>query len=361
MSLFAHTSFSSANNNNYLEKINSKDINNVKEFQNSNLTNNQKLQKDSYIVGPGDILEIRFIDLPELSGTINILNDGTGSIPLLGTHFLSNLTINQAKNKIFTLLEKELIVPNIQLSIFQPRPIRVSVVGEVERPGLYSMTTQEFNATRGDEILRTNGLPTVFDAIRKSGGITNQSDLNKVILKRRLPGQQGGFKMTHLNFLSLIREGDQSQNPYLFDGDIILVNKSKNIQKNAIETAAANLSPKLINVYVIGEVKNPGLQQIMANTPISQAIMNAGGTLFLRSNQSHIQLVRLQRNGTVLKKNYKLDLSLGPSSKNPPLKSGDIINVRSNSFAKTSDGLSIISKPFTGMLNIYSFLRIIGD
>ncbi|WP_396274951.1 polysaccharide biosynthesis/export family protein, partial [Hyphomonas sp.] len=42
------------------------------------------LQDDAYILGPGDGLSVRFLIETELSSTLQILNDGTASLPLLG-------------------------------------------------------------------------------------------------------------------------------------------------------------------------------------------------------------------------------------------------------------------------------------
>ena len=41
----------------------------------------------------------------------------------------------------------------------------------------------------------------------------------------------------------------------------------------AIELAAANLSPQRIQVNVIGEVNSPGRLELMANTPLVGAIL----------------------------------------------------------------------------------------
>ncbi|MEB3261536.1 MAG: polysaccharide biosynthesis/export family protein, partial [Cyanobacteriota bacterium] len=53
------------------------------------------LQDDSYLLGPGDRLELKLFDAPELSGQIDVLNDGTASLPLLGSVRLTGLSISQ--------------------------------------------------------------------------------------------------------------------------------------------------------------------------------------------------------------------------------------------------------------------------
>ena len=52
-----------------------------------------------YIIGPGDVLELRLFDVPELSGEITVLNDGSVSLPLAGVVMMNGLTLQQAATK----------------------------------------------------------------------------------------------------------------------------------------------------------------------------------------------------------------------------------------------------------------------
>lgn len=323
---------------------------------------NKDLYSNDYIIGPGDLLRINIIDLPELSENIRVINDGTASIPILGSISLSGLTLNEASKLIRSLLDEQIIRPDIQLIIVNPRPMRISLVGEVERPGLYSMTMSEVNYTEGDSQISTKGFPTIVDAIRKAGGITKDANLRNIQLRRRLPGINAEYKQANIDLISLIRDGNQKQNPYLFDGDIIILKKSTSNTEEFLEYAASNLSPKEIDVYIIGEVLNPGLQRINVNTPLSQAVLMAGGIKDIRINKANIEMVRLNRNGSVSKRRFKMNLNANTSNKNnPPLQNGDIIKVNTNIFGRSSDTISAISSPFSGILNIYTFFKIIGD
>ena len=46
---------------------------------------NAALQGDVYLLGPGDVLELKLFDAPELSGTLEVLNDGSVALPLVGS------------------------------------------------------------------------------------------------------------------------------------------------------------------------------------------------------------------------------------------------------------------------------------
>ena len=70
--------------------------------------------------------------------------------------------------RIRNLFSKELLRPDLYITIKQSRPIKVSIVGEIERPGLYSLTTNEVTKLTDGASNQYNGLPTLVDAIHKT-------------------------------------------------------------------------------------------------------------------------------------------------------------------------------------------------
>ncbi|CAK6697202.1 hypothetical protein IFHNHDMJ_02179 [Synechococcus sp. CBW1107] len=319
------------------------------------------LQFDAYILGPGDGLELKLFDVPDLSGPLDVLNDGTVSLPLVGSARVVGLTLSQAHQWLLTLYRAQLQRPELQLQVVRPRPLRIAVVGEVERPGVYTLTTNETSQTEGAPAA-ISGLPTVVDAIQKAGGITLHADLRQVALQRRLPGETPSFKRASLNLMDLVMAGDLLQNPLLFDGDTIRVPKAQEPVPESIELAATNLSPQQINVNVIGEVKSPGRIPLPANTPLVQAVLAAGGLETWRGKKSDIQLVRLNRNGTATRERFNLDLSQGASNpKNPPLRDNDTVIVSRSSLAVLSDSIGAVSTPLSGLVNVWSLFRLISD
>ena len=62
---------------------------------------------------------------------------------------------------------------------------------------------------------------------------------------------------TTLNFLTLITEGDESQNIRLFDGDTVVVKRSsQELREQIIKAGQTNLSPDFVQVFVSGRVLN---------------------------------------------------------------------------------------------------------
>lgn len=321
------------------------------------------LQSDSYILGNGDQLSLKIIDAPELSSELRVLNDGSIQIPIVGNYNIKGKTIDQASKEIKILLSDHLLRPDLYLTITNPRPIKVALIGEVQSPGLYSMSlTQKNSGVMGVEVTSSDGMPTLVDAIQQAGGITNNADLNNIFIDRLLPGNNNKYKRANINLSKLILNGDQSYNPFLFDGDKIIVKKAIKESFNSLEIIQANLSPKKIQINVVGEVKNPGNVSVNSGTSLAQAILSAGGPINWRANKGNVRLIRVNRDGTLINKKYRLNLRQPPSVKNNPIvANGDNIFVGINKLGSTSDGLQAISKPASSIVTVWSLLKLIGD
>lgn len=152
------------------------------------------------------------------------------------------------------------------------------------------------------------------------------------------------------------------QNPILFDGDTIRIPKAPETIPEATEIAASTLAPQEIEVNVVGEVERPGTVKLPANTPLVQAVLAAGGVKDWRANTSSVQLVRINRNGSVFRGAYPLNLNEGASSAaNPPLRNRDTVVVGRTVMAKVSDGLTAIGTPLTGLVNILALVQLLRN
>jgi polysaccharide export outer membrane protein len=319
----------------------------------------------AYILGPGDLLDLKILSAPELSGSLPILSDGSVSLPLFGSVRLAGLTIQQASAWIQSLLAKELLNPDVQLSVTTPRPLQISLIGQVQRPGLYTIKSGEASSVQASASGLNSGsssLPTLVTAIQTAGGITQAADLTNVILQRKVPGLQPRYKKTQINLYTLLFDGDQSQNPYLFDGDVIKVLKAEETSEQVTQIGSTNINPQGITVQVVGEVVTPGVIRMPANTPLNKAILMAGNADNLRANRSNIELYRLNRDGSVSLQRFPLNLSADVSeANNPPLRDGDIVRVRRNLVAKGSDLINGVTQPLTGLVSAWGLVQLVQD
>ena len=316
---------------------------------------------DAYILGAGDRLVLSFLSpaYATLGGNFELLNDGSTSLPMIGSVVLDGLTVNQANRWLTKLYSRYLLRPDVNLRVAQPRPMQVSVVGQVENPGVYVITPGGERSTVEGKDTSIPGLPTVVSAIQKAGGITLNANLGDVRLQRKLPGNTSQLRETELNLVALLQKGDKRQNPFLFDGDTIVIGRAPAPPSDEVlELAATNLSPQTINVNVVGEVKTPGRLSIRAGTPLIQAILSAGGPTAMRANRNDVELVRINRNGTATLRRYAIDYTQGVSGpRNPPLREGDSVIVNRSVFASGTDALNAVSQPLT---NLLSFLTLVG-
>ena len=92
------------------------------------------------------------------------------------------MTLNNAKKKLIKLFSDELIRPEINLNLVSMRPLKVSLVGEVNRPGIYSLNASENSEFKVRINISFRGFPTVVDAIQKAGGLTLDADISELTL-----------------------------------------------------------------------------------------------------------------------------------------------------------------------------------
>jgi polysaccharide export outer membrane protein len=346
---------------------------------------------DAYILGPGDSLQVELLDIPELSGTFSIGPDGTMYLPRLRALYVEGLTVEELR--YFLTQQFKAYVKNPQLYV-RPvgyRPIRIYVGGEVRRPGYYTLSgsqqltnlseqaesrqLQAGTATEtqrpglnqlpggglgsgnaGGSDLSTFGalFPTVFDAIRTAQGITPFSNLAKVQVTRRQAMSAGGGRIrTNLNFLTLITEGNESQNIRLFDGDVVSVGKSPVVlREQLLKAGQTNLSPQFIQVFVSGRVVNPGGVTLPQGSSLNQALSLAGGTKLLKGK---VEFVRFTREGEVDRRLFSYSPNAANATyTNPILMSGDIVRVQDSALSAGIGVLGEVTAPLLGIYSIYA-------
>ncbi len=349
---------------------------------------------DAYILGPGDSLQIELLDIPELSGTFSIGPDGTLYLPRLRALYVEGLTVEELRYFLTEQFKAFVKRPELYVRPVGYRPVRIYVGGEVKRPGYYTLSgSQELTSlstsaessqlsagtagvpTRPSLNQVPGGLPagsgtnaggistfgavfpTVFDAIRTAQGITPYSDLSQVQVTRKQAMSAGGGRLrAQLNFLSVITEGEESQNIRLFDGDVVSVNRSSVVlREQLLKAGQTNLSPQFLQVFVSGRVTLPGPQTLPQGSSLNQAIVSAGGLKVLHGK---VEFVRFTREGEIDRRTFRYNPN-APSDdyRNPILMAGDIIRVQDSGLSATVSVLNELSGPFVGVYSVYSLFK----
>ena len=342
---------------------------------NNNLAPNseylRKKDKDSfYIIGPGDILSFTFTNDPINKEQFrqDLLVDGQGMISLkrLNKIYVSGLTLEELKNILHEEYKKFVLNPDINIEVQYYRPITIYIDGEVEDPGSHVFTgmVQIDNLSSFDEDSATIFekderkqviFPKLIDALRKSGGVTINADINNIEVIRNNSISNGGGKIkAKVNLSRVLELNDSSQNIRIFDGDMIKVKKGEQKALNQIsKIIKSNINPKLIKVYVSGRVEKAGPVKLTRTGTLIDAIDVAGGPKVLKGP---VQFIRYDNDGSLIRRKVRYSRNAKPGSyKNPYLRNGDIIYVGKSKFNVATEVLSEITSPFTGIVSTYLF------
>ncbi len=424
---------------------------------------------DAYTLGPGDLLRVDILDVPEYSGEYLILNDGSLNMPLIGRLNVAGLTVSQLTDLITTKYTPYVQQPFATVSLLSPRPLSVVVAGEVVRPGTYvvpllvpNSQTRQFQFFKVTQILQQAGgvtqladisqiqirrinpnqqlitvnlkdlleqgnisqdvllrdgdtilvpkaetlnplairqltsasfaaqdiapfsvvivgevfnpgthqvggvsnggssqPPTITQAISSAGGITPLANIREIKLRRLT--NNGLEQVMMINLWELLTLGDITQDVALQPGDSITIPQAREIDSTEVTSLArASFSPRTIQVNVVGEVIRPGAVNVAPDTTLNQAILAAGGFDQRRANQETVELIRLNPNGTVSRRNIAINLEAGINeATNPILKRDDVILVSRSGGARFGDSLEDALKPFGGILGISAVLNVI--
>ncbi|MCL6435289.1 MAG: SLBB domain-containing protein [Leptolyngbyaceae cyanobacterium HOT.MB2.61] len=235
------------------------------------------------------------------------------------------------------------------------RPLRIAVVGEVNRPGPYTLTEKPEAPVDGTGSAPNVQVPTVTQAIQTAGGITQSADIRNIQVRRMT--KTGPEQTIKIDFWRLLQSGDLRQDLPLQDGDTIVIPTATALSPSeATKLASASFAPGKITVNVVGEVVKPGPVEVPPNTPLSQALLAAGG-FNARARKQSVTFIRLNPNGTVSQRAIAIDFSKGINDEtNPALRNNDTIIVGKSTIAGITDTLGSFLSPVTGVLGLIRLL-----
>jgi len=129
-----------------------------------------------YRLGPGDRLRMSVFKVEGYEAAVDMLADGTINLPRLGSVTVGGLTINQARDRIARGYDRYLRWPIVYLDLIAPRPVRVTLIREVQKPGFYALTQDRSSSTlqaagpaSGSTQVSSAGWPTLVDAVQRGG------------------------------------------------------------------------------------------------------------------------------------------------------------------------------------------------
>lgn len=159
---------------------------------------------DTYMVQPGDILEISVWREEGLEKQVVVRPDGGLSFPLVGNVQASGRSIEALQAEVADKLKRYIPDPSVTVAVLKLEGNKVYVIGKVNRPG-------EFPATRQVDVMQ---------ALSMAGGMTPYAAANKIRILRREGARQTAIPFAYGD----IEKGENlQQNIILKAGDVVVV------------------------------------------------------------------------------------------------------------------------------------------
>ena len=239
------------------------------------------------------------------------------------------------------------------------KPIGVVIVGEVNRPGPYTISAADLRSTNQQTELSfvsieqqqgaVVGLPTITRALKIAGGITTEADIRRVQIRRRIRGANEQTIM--VNLWDLLQKGDATQDVLLQEGDSVIIPTAATVDLAEVsQVANSSFSPNAISINIVGEVIRPGALQVRPSTSLHQALLTAGSFNQLRAKKDKVELLRLNPNGTVSRRTIEVDFAQGLNpNNNPTLRNNDVILVARSGYTRVADNINSFLQPIAGV------------
>jgi len=234
------------------------------------IQSNLAVAAQEYLLGSGDIIRVSVFKNPDLSLDVRVSEAGTIAYPLIGSVALSGLTLPAAERKIGQMLKDGGFVLNPQVNILLTQALGnlVSVIGDFNTPGRYSIETS------GGHL---SGM------LAAAGGIAS-TGADIVIVS----GMRGGKPFRReIDIVKMYSSGNTADDIELYGGDTLFVNRTPMF-------------------YIYGQVQKPGQVRLERGMTVMQALASGGGVTGKGTSRGIVRH-RRDANGKVKEENVSLD------------------------------------------------------
>ncbi len=206
-----------------------------------------------YVLGPGDGLNI------DLWGSVSqrlhrvVDREGRLSLPEIGSVQVSGHSLGDVQRIVQSALRSQFRQLEADLSLDRLRTVRVYVVGDVERPGAYDVSS----------------LSTPLNALYEAGGPTSKGSM------RTLKHYRGNQLVENVDLYDLLLHGVHSGMQRLESGDTILV------------------PPIGQEITLEGMVRRPAIYELAGEQSLAEVLELAGGVL-PSGTLRHVDVDRVQ-------------------------------------------------------------------
>jgi protein involved in polysaccharide export with SLBB domain len=245
-----------------------------------------------YRVGAGDVIRVDVAGRADASGSFTVADDGTVTIPVVGTVRVQGRTANEIRSDLsrrVSLFDRSSPVVTVTVAEYKSR--KIFVLGAVLLPGIYAFAE----------------MPTIWDAIAEAGGPLDDANLGAVEL---IPGEGTDGRRTQvIDVGSAIRETRTDALPLLRPGDTVRVPRGSIAR----------------TIQLMGAVVHPGSLPFDQAPDLVSAVVRSGGPTG-DAELDKVQVIRT--NGqkiTRMKVNLDRYFEKGDQAGNPRLQPGDTV------------------------------------
>ncbi|MFT3905560.1 MAG: polysaccharide biosynthesis/export family protein [Steroidobacteraceae bacterium] len=213
-------------------------------------------------LGPGDGVQLSVYGQTDMSGALTVDENGAISVPLIGLVSVKGLSTAEAARHVEQALHDGQILndPHVTITLTQVRNQRVTMLGEISRPGRYAIQPDT----------------TLLDLIAQAGGIT-ASGGDTVYRLRQQPDGSVARQEIRLTEVSGDPTGLAAERPLAGDSFVV---------------------PKADQFYIYGQVSAPNMYRLESGMTVVQAIARAGGVT-ARGSERRVEIKRTEADGKV--------------------------------------------------------------
>lgn len=210
----------------------------------------------TYVIGPEDVLDIRFWQDNSLDAVVKVRQDGMISLDIIGEIEAAGLSASELEKQIVRQLSRyNKAISQAVVRVIEYGYQKVYIAGQVVSPGKYTF----------EEI------PDLWTLINEAGGIAEFGDLTRVLIIRG--GDRAG-ELEIVDVATMVSEGRLAELPEIGAGDTIEVPRTR----AGLPSRSLSEQPETRNIfYVNGAVLTPGALTLESSIDVLDAISLAGG------------------------------------------------------------------------------------
>ncbi|MBF0471285.1 MAG: SLBB domain-containing protein, partial [Gammaproteobacteria bacterium] len=237
----------------------------------------------NYIIGPGDSVRLYLYGVKNEQYELMVSRRGEIQLPEIGSMVVAGISYNELKKELTAKIQRQMVGVNVNISMGELRSMRVFLLGNVYRPGSYTVSA----------------LSTISSSLYAGGGLNTSGSLRDIQLKR------AGKVVSRFDLYDLLLQGDTSDDSRLQPGDTLFV------------------PPVGKMIGIAGEVVRPALYEVKKGEENLGQLLEFAGGLLPTAYRQRVIIERISANGDRI----LLDVNLDQGGEQEKLKAGDMVRV----------------------------------